>query len=59
MLTFDSEFYLQIQGTAMGTVFAPTYANLTLEYHKVKVYFIFFRVTPYPVNILKIPGSDF
>ena len=32
-VTFDSEFYLQIKGTAMGTIFAPTYANLTIGYH--------------------------
>ena len=25
---FDKKFYLQIQGTAMGTKMAPTYANL-------------------------------
>ena len=37
-LTFDSEFYLQIKGTAMGTIFAPTYANLTMGYHEIKVY---------------------
>ena len=24
----------------MGTVFAPTYANLTMAYHKIQVYFI-------------------
>ena len=24
----------------MGTIFAPTYANLTLEYHEIKVYSI-------------------
>ena len=39
-LTFDSEFYLQIMGTAMGTIFAPTYANLTMGYHEIKVYSI-------------------
>ena len=36
-LTFDSEFYLQIKGTAMDTIFAPNYANLT---HQIKVYSI-------------------
>ena len=25
---FDEKFYLQIQGTAMGTKMAPAYANL-------------------------------
>ena len=39
-LTFDSEFYLQIKGKAMGTIFAPTYANLTMGYHEIKVYSI-------------------
>ena len=37
-LTFDSEFYWQIRGTTMGTIFAPTYANLTMGYHKIKIY---------------------
>ena len=37
-LIFDSEFYLQIKRTAMGTIFAPTYANLTIRYHEIKVY---------------------
>ena len=39
-LTFDSKFYLQIKGTAMGKIFAPTYANLTMGYHEIKVYSI-------------------
>ena len=37
-LTFDSEFYLQIKGTEMGTIFASTYADLTMGYHEIKVY---------------------
>ena len=32
-LTFDSMFFLQCKGTVIGTVFAPTYANLTMAYH--------------------------
>ena len=39
-LTFDSEFYLKIKGTAMSTIFAPTYVNLTMGYHEMKVYSI-------------------
>ena len=39
-LTFDSEFCLQITATAMGTIFAPTYVNLTMGYHEIKVYSI-------------------
>ena len=36
-LTFDSKFYfyLQIKGTAMATIFAPSYSNLTIGYHKI------------------------
>lgn len=28
--TFNDDYYLQIQGTAMGANFAPSYANLTM-----------------------------
>ena len=35
---FDNEYFLQLQGTAMGTVFAPTYANLSMAYHEIKLY---------------------
>ena len=38
--TFDSMFFLQLKGTAMVTVFAPTYANLTMAYHEIQIYFI-------------------
>ena len=37
-LTFDSEFYLQIKWTAMATIFAPTYSNLTMGHPEIKVY---------------------
>ena len=39
-LTFDSTFFLQLKETAMSTVFAPTYTNLTMAYHKIQVYFM-------------------
>ena len=39
-LTFDSEFYLQIKRTAMGTIFAPSKANLAMGYHEINVYSI-------------------
>ena len=38
-LTCDSMFFLQHKGTAMCTVFAPTYANLTMAYHEIQIYF--------------------
>ena len=37
-LTFDSMFSLQLEGTAMSTVFAPTYTNLSMAYHKIQVF---------------------
>ena len=39
-LTFDSMLFLQLKETATGTVLAPTYANLTMAYHEVQVYFV-------------------
>ena len=33
-------FVLQLKGMAMDTVFAPTYANFTMTYHEIHVYFI-------------------
>ena len=39
-LKFNSEFYFQIKGTTMGTIFATTFANLTMGYHEVIVYSI-------------------
>jgi hypothetical protein len=35
---FDNKHYLQINGTAMGTKMAPTYANLVLAYLEEKLY---------------------
>ena len=33
-------FFLQLKGKAMSAVFAPTYANLTMAYHEIQVYFV-------------------
>ena len=44
-LTSDSEFYLQIKGTAIGTIFAPTYSNLTMRYQELKFTLLSSRVT--------------
>ena len=35
---FNDEFYRQISGTAMGTIFAPTYATLTMGYFEFYFY---------------------
>ena len=39
-MTFDEMFYFQTQGTAMGTVFAPTYATLSMGFHEIELYAI-------------------
>ncbi len=31
---FDKDFFLQISGTAMGSIFAPNYANLFIGYNE-------------------------
>ena len=35
---FDHIHFVQLQGTAMGSVFPPTYANLSMGYHEIKLY---------------------
>ena len=37
-MKFTNEFYNQIKGTAMVTIFAPTYATLSMRYFEIKVY---------------------
>ena len=39
-MTFDEMFYLQIQRTAMGTIFAPTYATLSMGFPEIELYAI-------------------
>ena len=47
---FDEMFYLQIQGTAMGTVFAPTYATLSIVFHEIELYAIIRNKFTLPVS---------
>ena len=35
---FDNEYFLQVQGTAMGTLLAQTYTNLSMRYHEIELY---------------------
>ena len=37
-LNFDKEYFNQIKGTAMGTIFSPTYANLTMGFFELTFY---------------------
>ena len=39
-MTFDEMFCLQIQGTAMGKIFAHTYATLSISFHEIELYAI-------------------
>ena len=36
----NHEFYNQIKGTAMGTIFAPTYTTLSMRYFEIKLYIV-------------------
>ena len=37
-MKFNNEYYNQIIGTAIGTIFAPTYANLLMGYFEIELY---------------------
>ena len=37
-MKFNNEIYNQIKGTAMGTIFTPTYATLSMGYLEIKLY---------------------
>ena len=37
-MKFNNEIYNQIKGTALGTIFAPTYATLSMVYFETKFY---------------------
>ena len=37
-LNFDNEYFNQIKVTAMGTIFAPTYTNLTMGFFELTFY---------------------
>ena len=39
-MKFNNEFYNQIKGTAMGTIFAPTYGISSMGYFEIKLYSI-------------------
>ena len=49
-VAFDEMFYLQIQGTAMGTIFAPTYATLSMGFHEIELYAIIRNKFTLPVS---------
>ena len=51
---FDEMLYLQIQGTAVGTIFSPTCLPLTMGYHEIKLYSIIKIITNYKKFILPV-----
>ena len=38
ILNFDNEYFNQIKGTTMGTIFAPTYTSLTIGFFELMFY---------------------
>ena len=49
-MTFGEMFYLQIQGTAKGTIFAPTYTTLSMGFHEIKLYAIIRNKFTLPIS---------
>ena len=49
-MLFEKIFYLAIQGTAMGTIFAPTYGTLSIDYHEIELYAIIKNKFTLPVS---------
>ena len=49
-MTFDEMLYLQIQATAMGTIFAPTFATLSTGFHEIELYAIIRNTFTLPVS---------
>ena len=37
-VNFDNEYFHQVKGTVMGTIFAPTYANLIMGFFELTFY---------------------
>ena len=54
MLTFDSKFYLHINGTAMGIIFGPT---LQMGHHEINVYSVIYQ--SYPLASKYFENSQF
>ena len=49
-MSFDEMFYLQIQGTASGTIFVSTYATLSMGFHEIELYAIIRNKFTLPVS---------
>ena len=51
-LSFDNEYFNRVKGTAMGTIFAPTYANVTMGFFELTFYDL---LRSLQWNIVKLP----
>ena len=49
-ITFGEMFHLQIKGTTMGTVFAPTYDTLSMCFHEMELYAIIRSKSTLPIS---------
>ena len=59
-IKFNNEFYNQIKGAAMGTIFALTYATLSMGYFEIKFYSVCtFKYRDFWLNILRKTGTVF
>ena len=59
-MEFNNEVYNQIKGTAMGTIFAPTYATLSMGYFEIKLYSVCtFKYGQLLAEISRKTGTDF
>ena len=56
-MTFDKMFYLQLKGTAMDTIFVPTYATLSMGFHEIEIYATIRN--KFTLTILNKIGKDF
>ena len=59
-MKFKNEFYNQIKGTAIGTVFAPTYVTLLMRHFEIKLCSIYTaNMEKRQLNILRKAGTVF
>ena len=49
-VTFDEMFCLLIKGIAMGTIFAPAYATLSMDFHEIEPYAIIRNKFTLPIS---------
>ena len=59
-MKFIDEFYNQINGTAMGTIFTPTYAALSMGYFEIKfIVPALLSMESFKLNISRKTGTVF